>query len=108
MRVTALIPYLHLVLVLLVSMRVLLRPYREPASRIAWMVVVATLPIAGVLAYLLFGEVNIGRKRVARMQKVVGHMQTEAAASGLNPQRFDPINGLSSSETTFIVTLYCA
>ena len=36
--------------------RVLLRPHREPASRIAWVVVVVALPLLGILAYLLFGE----------------------------------------------------
>jgi cardiolipin synthase A/B len=90
MNVTALLPYAHIVLVLLVSIRVLLRPYRQPASRVAWMVVIATLPFAGFFAYLLFGEVNIGRKRVARVQKVVSEIQTEAAASGLDPQHFHP------------------
>ena len=90
MNVTALLPYAHIVLVLLVSIRVLLRPYRQPASRVAWMVVIATLPFAGFFAYLLFGEVNIGRKRVARVQKVVSEIQTDAAASGLDPQRFNP------------------
>ena len=51
---------------LAVVVRVLLRPHRDPASRIAWVVVIAALPLAGMLAYLLFGEVNIGRRRVAR------------------------------------------
>ena len=90
MDLTALLPALHLILVLLVSVRVLLRPYREPASRIAWMVVVATLPFIGIVAYLLFGEVNIGSKRIKRMQKVVNDLQTETAAAGLNPQQFTP------------------
>lgn len=50
--------------------RVMLRPHREPASRIAWVAVVLALPIFGVLAYILFGEVNIGRRRVERMRAV--------------------------------------
>ena len=49
---------LHFVIVILTLLRVLLRPHREPAARIAWIAVIATLPIVGVLAYLLFGEVN--------------------------------------------------
>ena len=48
--------------------RVLLRPHREPASRIAWVAVVLALPLIGVLAYILFGEVNIGRRRVEWMR----------------------------------------
>ena len=41
---------------LVVIIRVMLRPHREPASRIAWVAVVAALPVVGILAYILFGE----------------------------------------------------
>ena len=53
-----------------VLVRVMLRPHREPASRIAWLAVVLALPLVGVLAYIMFGEVNIGRRRLARMRDV--------------------------------------
>ena len=66
----------HLVLVLMLGARVLLRPYREPASRIAWIVVIVALPFVGVVAYILFGEVNIGRGRVERMRAVTRELQT--------------------------------
>lgn len=58
------------VLHIAVLVRVMLRPHREPASRLAWVAVVLALPFVGVLAYVLFGEVNIGRKRVERMRAV--------------------------------------
>ncbi len=64
--------------------RVLLRPHREPASRIAWMVVILVLPVLGILAYILFGEVNIGRRRVARMQVVLAQMPKVTDAVGLD------------------------
>ena len=51
--------------------RVLLRPHRDPASRIAWIVVILALPVVGVVAYLLLGETNVGRERVQRMKTVV-------------------------------------
>ncbi len=54
-----------------VILRVMLRPNREPASRVAWVVVVLVLPGVGIVAYLLLGETNIGRKRVARCQQVI-------------------------------------
>lgn len=54
--------------------RILLRPHRDPASRIAWMVVVGTLPMAGLLAYLLLGEVNVGRRRAERLRRVLRGM----------------------------------
>jgi len=65
---------LHVLVELALIVRVLLRPHRQPASRIAWIVVIAVLPVFGILAYLLFGEVNIGRRRVARLRQVIGAM----------------------------------
>jgi cardiolipin synthase A/B len=59
---------------LAVIARILLRPHRDPASRIAWMVVVAMLPVLGMLGYLLLGEVNIGRRRVERLHAVLARM----------------------------------
>jgi cardiolipin synthase len=75
-----LLPILHFVLVLAVCSRVLLRPYRQPASRIAWIVVVVSLPFVGIVAYILFGEVNIGRKRIARMREVMASLQAQDSA----------------------------
>jgi cardiolipin synthase len=59
---------------LAVMARILLRPHRDPASRIAWMILVATFPAIGICIYLLFGEVNIGRRRVQRLHEVVEGM----------------------------------
>jgi len=61
----------HFVLQLLFIGRALLRPHREPASRIAWVVVILIFPVIGMLAYLLFGETNIGRKRTARVRRAL-------------------------------------
>jgi cardiolipin synthase len=49
---------------LAVLARVLLRPHREPASRLAWIIVVIALPLLGIVAYLILGETRIsGRRR---------------------------------------------
>ena len=61
--------------------RVMLRPHRDPASRIAWVVVLTALPVFGILAYILFGEVNIGRRRVARLRNVLEGMPDLAACA---------------------------
>ena len=61
--------------------RILLRPHRDPASRIAWVVVVAVLPLLGMIAYLLLGEVNIGRRRVERLHAVLARMPPIPCAS---------------------------
>lgn len=65
---------LHLVIEVILISRVMTRPHRDPASRIAWMTVIAALPFVGMLIYLLFGETNIGRRRIRRMQQVIQRM----------------------------------
>jgi cardiolipin synthase len=60
---------------MIVMVRILLRPHSDPASRIAWVVVVAVLPLMGMFAYLLLGEVNIGRGRVKRLHAVLKSME---------------------------------
>ena len=70
----------HVLIVSAVMVRVLLRPHREPASRIAWIVVVGALPGLGVLTYILLGEVNIGRRRVARVREVMASLPPIATA----------------------------
>jgi cardiolipin synthase len=60
----------HVLIEVVVIVRVLLRPHRQPASRIAWIAVITSLPVIGILAYLLFGEVSIGRRRLARRRRV--------------------------------------
>ncbi len=59
---------------LAVVVRIMLRPHRDPAARIAWVVVVVMFPLIGMLAYLLVGEVRIGRSRMARFHEVVARM----------------------------------
>ena len=56
-------PLLSVLLTLAVMARIVLRPNRVPASRVAWLVVVGAVPVLGIVAYLLLGEVNIGRRR---------------------------------------------
>lgn len=62
--------------------RVLLRPHREPASRIAWIVLIVALPVVGMIAYLFLGETNIGRGRARRRREVMAEMPNVARATG--------------------------
>lgn len=50
--------------------RALLRPHREPASRLAWIIAIFALPIAGVILYLLVGETRISGPRRLRGREV--------------------------------------
>lgn len=92
--ITVLLYILHWGVQLALIARVLLRPHREPASRIAWAVVILAVPVLGIVTYLLFGEVNIGRRRVARMRAILARMpETVSAADAANrrteiPERY--------------------
>ncbi|MBK1723034.1 cardiolipin synthase [Thiocystis violacea] len=81
---------LHLALQAAVIVRVLVRPHRDPASRIAWVVVIAALPVIGIVAYLLFGEVNIGRNYIARAQAVMQRMPRVQDAPGSDAPALQP------------------
>jgi len=72
---------LHILIEFALVLRVLLRPHRQPASRIAWIVIIVVLPVIGIVSYLLFGEVRIGRRRVARMHAVLAGMPSFPAAA---------------------------
>src|SRR5213076_2716150 len=64
--------------------RVILRPHREPASRIAWIVFIVVLPVIGILTYILLGETNIGRRRVSRMCAVLAAMPDLTKTPGMD------------------------
>ena len=62
--------------------RILLRQHRDPASRIAWIVVVLALPVVGIISYLLVGETNIGAKRAERLRDILAAMPKVSQAPG--------------------------
>lgn len=68
----------HVSIQVALVIRVMVRPHRDPAPRIAWIVVIVALPFLGILAYLLLGETNIGRRRVARLRSVLERMPDAA------------------------------
>ena len=72
----------HVLVQIAVIVRILLRPHRDPASRIAWIVVVLSLPAVGILAYILVGETNIGRSRIKRMRKILSLLPDVADVQG--------------------------
>ncbi len=59
---------LHLFLQALFISRALLRPNRDPSSRMAWVLVILGAPVVGMLAYLLFGDATIGSRRIAKLR----------------------------------------
>jgi cardiolipin synthase len=79
--------------------RAILRPHRDPESRIAWVVAIAVLPILGIGAYILFGETNIGRKRAERAAAALATMPPAIPAQSMHenwlqpalPERCEPL-----------------
>jgi cardiolipin synthase len=54
--------------------RALLWPQREPAARMAWVLVILVAPFVGMALYVLFGETNIGRRRIARLRAALARL----------------------------------
>lgn len=93
---------LSILLTLVVMARILLRPNRVPASRIAWLVVVGALPLVGIVAYLLLGEVRIGRGRLARVRDSLARMPKQQDGSDeIVPERYRNLFRLGQSVSGF-------
>ncbi len=90
---------LHILVSAGLLVRVILKPHRDPASRIAWTLVILILPAVGFIAYLLLGETNIGRRRIQRMNRILAGLPRLADAPGANaealrptiPERYQPL-----------------
>ena len=75
---------MHILIQLALVIRILLRRYREPASRIAWIAVVIAAPFVGIVAYLLLGEVNVGRRFAQHARAVTTGMPRISATPGID------------------------
>lgn len=54
--------FIHLLLVIGVTLRIVWRNDLSPVARLAWFIVVLVFPYLGVIAYWLFGEIDLGHK----------------------------------------------
>jgi cardiolipin synthase len=98
-----------IVIEIAVLVRVMLRPHREPASRIAWLAVILALPMIGVIAYLLLGETNIGRRRLEKLREVERAMPPPAPGAATElanlrtqiPERYEPLFRVGHSISGF-------
>lgn len=50
--------------------RAILRPAREPVSKLAWLMIIFVFPFFGIIAYLLTGEVYLGKTRMGKIQEI--------------------------------------
>ena len=102
----------HLTIQVALVLRALMRPHREPASRIAWVLVIIVFPVLGILAYLLLGETSIGRRRGERLRQTLARLPDPGslvgAPGGAVPAsdpaltgRYQPLFDLGQSITGF-------
>lgn len=72
---------LHVACQLVFIGRALLRPQREPAARMAWVVVIMVAPVVGMMLYVFFGETNLGRGRIARLRAAMARLPSFSAVA---------------------------
>ncbi|WP_182870937.1 cardiolipin synthase [Stieleria mannarensis] len=72
MSFLTIVSIVHLLLVLFLMIRLLWRDNLSPPARLAWFLVILSLPYAGVIVYFLFGEASLGR--------TINHRHDEAFA----------------------------
>lgn len=103
---------IHLTLQVIFIGRALLRPEREPAARMAWVLVILVAPVVGLVLYILFGEPNIGRRRVARLRAALARLpafdtlathEGEGEAASIVPARLAPLFRVGKSISGFPV-----
>nr|WP_325250242.1 cardiolipin synthase [Amylibacter sp.] len=58
----SLLLFLHGLVVLVFTLRILLRDDLSPPARLAWFVVLNVVPFVGSAIYFLFGEIDLGKK----------------------------------------------
>src|SRR5680860_1819427 len=70
----------HTIIVVSLTLRILLRDDLSPPARLAWIIVLILLPVAGTVAYFLFGEINLGRRAHAIQLTVRDEIYRSGAA----------------------------
>lgn len=70
---------LHALLVLVFTVRILLRDDISPPGRLAWFIVLNVLPYFGSVTYFLFGEIDIGKRTNSRYVEIFTEIKSKAA-----------------------------
>lgn len=86
----------HAVLVIIFSLRILLRDDFSPDARMAWIMVLVLLPLLGCIVYFLFGEVDIGYHETKKYQHLFAENRAllrQGGATG-SPEALESIEPL--------------
>lgn len=78
--------FLHILVVVIFSFRVISRRLAVHTT-LAWLMVIAALPVVGLLIYFLFGDHRLGRKRLKLGPKIRQHFQNAYAVEDEHPSR---------------------
>lgn len=84
---------LHVIVQIGLCLRVILRPNRDPSSRIAWITVIIAMPIVGIIGYLFLGGISIGSARIARMHASVSRLPAFRHIPGMDVKEIQPRGG---------------
>ncbi len=71
----------HALVVIVFSIRILLRDDLSSAARLAWFMFMLFVPYVGVVLYLLFGEISIGRTVHQRHDEIFAKLRSMAAGA---------------------------
>ena len=67
---------IHFILLLLISLRILVRHDLTSQARLAWLVVLFILPYIGVVVYWMFGEVHLGRNFEREHREIIDKLHS--------------------------------
>ncbi len=79
----------HSILVVAFTLRILSRDELLPPSRMAWFMVVLTLPFIGSALYFLFGEVDLGHRARSQHQRIFAAIHAFARQTIAEPDDLD-------------------
>ncbi len=66
---------LHSLIVISFTLRLLLRDGMLPSSRMAWFMVILTVPVGGAALYFLFGEVDLGHHQIKKHRQIMARLR---------------------------------
>ncbi|MDU8924759.1 cardiolipin synthase [Pasteurellaceae bacterium LIM206] len=64
-----LVPFLMWALVVSITLRQITKK-QSAAAMVSWLMVIYLVPVVGIIAYLIFGEVNLGKRRAAAFARM--------------------------------------
>lgn len=67
--------FLYWLMIATVTIRILLKR-RPVTSALTWLLIIYIIPLVGVIAYLAFGELHLGKRRVMKAKRMWPSVET--------------------------------